>query len=52
MLLSPFFQSDGRLLGVARDTGLPLLQSARPLRRLMARTMAGLTLSSPLASPR
>jgi 2-polyprenyl-6-methoxyphenol hydroxylase-like FAD-dependent oxidoreductase len=52
MLLSPFFQSDGRLLGVARDTGLPLLQRTRPLRRLMARTMAGLTLSSPLASPR
>jgi 2-polyprenyl-6-methoxyphenol hydroxylase-like FAD-dependent oxidoreductase len=45
MALSPFFQADGRLLGLARDTGLPLLQRARPLRRLMARTMAGLTLS-------
>lgn len=45
MALSPFFQADGRLLGLARDTGLPLLQRARPLRRLMARTMAGLILS-------
>jgi 2-polyprenyl-6-methoxyphenol hydroxylase-like FAD-dependent oxidoreductase len=44
MALSPFFQLDGRLLGLARDAGLPLLQRARPLRRLMARTMAGLTL--------
>jgi 2-polyprenyl-6-methoxyphenol hydroxylase-like FAD-dependent oxidoreductase len=43
--MSPFFQRDGRILGLARDTGLPLLQRVRPLRRLMARTMAGLTLS-------
>ena len=26
MALSPFFQADGRLLGLARDTGLPLVQ--------------------------
>jgi 2-polyprenyl-6-methoxyphenol hydroxylase-like FAD-dependent oxidoreductase len=45
MALSPFFQLDGRLLGLARDAGLPLLQRAGPLRRLMARTMAGLTLA-------
>jgi 2-polyprenyl-6-methoxyphenol hydroxylase-like FAD-dependent oxidoreductase len=45
MALSPFFQADGRLLGLARDTGLPLVQRVRPLRRLMARTMAGLVLS-------
>jgi 2-polyprenyl-6-methoxyphenol hydroxylase-like FAD-dependent oxidoreductase len=45
MALSPFFQQDGRLLGLARDTGLPLVQRVRPLRRLMARTMAGLTMS-------
>jgi 2-polyprenyl-6-methoxyphenol hydroxylase-like FAD-dependent oxidoreductase len=45
MALSPFFQADGRLLGLARDTGLPLVQRARPFRRLMARTMAGLVLS-------
>jgi 2-polyprenyl-6-methoxyphenol hydroxylase-like FAD-dependent oxidoreductase len=51
MLLSPFFQSDGRVLGLARDTGLPLVQRVRPLRRLMARTMSGLTLSSSVASP-
>jgi 2-polyprenyl-6-methoxyphenol hydroxylase-like FAD-dependent oxidoreductase len=45
MALSPFFQADGRLLGLARDTGLPLVQRVRPLRRAMARTMAGLVLS-------
>ena len=45
MALSPFFQQDGRILGLARDTGLPLVQRARPLRKLMARTMAGLTMS-------
>ena len=45
MALSPFFQADGRLLGLARDTGLPLFQRLRPIRRLMARTMAGLILS-------
>jgi 2-polyprenyl-6-methoxyphenol hydroxylase-like FAD-dependent oxidoreductase len=44
MALSPFFQSDGRVLGLARDLGLPVVQRARPVRRLMARTMAGLTL--------
>jgi 2-polyprenyl-6-methoxyphenol hydroxylase-like FAD-dependent oxidoreductase len=42
MALSPFFQHDGRLLGLARDAGLPLVQRVRPLRRLMARSMAGL----------
>lgn len=44
MALSPFFQADGRLLGLARDVGLPTLQRVRPLRSLMARTMAGLVL--------
>ncbi|MGH3135066.1 MAG: FAD-dependent oxidoreductase [Gaiellaceae bacterium] len=47
MALSPFFQGDGRLLGFARDTGLPLVQRVGPLRRLMARTMSGLILSRP-----
>ncbi len=45
MALSPFFQADGRLLGLARDTGLPLFQRVKPMRRLMARTMGGLILS-------
>jgi 2-polyprenyl-6-methoxyphenol hydroxylase-like FAD-dependent oxidoreductase len=45
MALSPFFQADGRLLGLARDTGLPLVQRVGPLRRAMARTMSGLVLS-------
>jgi 2-polyprenyl-6-methoxyphenol hydroxylase-like FAD-dependent oxidoreductase len=44
MALSPFFQADGRLLGLARDVGLPTLHRAPLLRGLMARTMAGLVL--------
>jgi 2-polyprenyl-6-methoxyphenol hydroxylase-like FAD-dependent oxidoreductase len=41
-LLSPFFQSNGRLKGWARDAGLPLMWRIPPLRRGMTLTMAGL----------
>lgn len=40
-LLSPFFQSDGKLKGYARNTVLPLLPKVPYLRRQMLRTLAG-----------
>jgi 2-polyprenyl-6-methoxyphenol hydroxylase-like FAD-dependent oxidoreductase len=40
-LMTPFFQSDGRLRGWARDIGLPLLPSIPPIRRLMLKTLRG-----------
>ncbi len=40
--LSPFFQSQGTVLGLGRDIGLPLISKVRPLRRFMVKTMAGL----------
>ncbi|HET7500294.1 MAG TPA: NAD(P)/FAD-dependent oxidoreductase [Kofleriaceae bacterium] len=40
--LTPFFQSDSRLLGVVRDLVFPVSGWLRPLRRRMVRTMAGL----------
>lgn len=40
--LTPFFQSDSRLLGVVRDLVFPTSAWLAPLRRRMVRTMAGL----------
>ena len=40
-LLTPFFQSGSRILGWGRDVALPLLTAVPPLRRRMARTLAG-----------
>jgi 2-polyprenyl-6-methoxyphenol hydroxylase-like FAD-dependent oxidoreductase len=40
--LTPFFQSDSRLLGVVRDLIFPTSRWLRPLRRRMVRTMAGI----------
>lgn len=40
-LLTPFFQSGSRILGWGRDIALPLLTAVPPLRRRMARTLAG-----------
>lgn len=40
--LTPFFQSDSRLLGFARDLVFPVSRWLAPLRRRMVRTMAGL----------
>lgn len=39
--LTPFFQSGSTILGWGRDLALPLLAATPPLRRLMARTLAG-----------
>ena len=39
--LTPFFQSEGWLLGAGRDVALPLMMRAPPLRREMERAMAG-----------
>ncbi len=41
-LLSPFFQSDGFLLGWGRDVALPLMTRLPWLRRQMALTMGGI----------
>ena len=40
--LTPFFQSDSRVLGFVRDLVFPASQWLAPLRRRMVRTMAGL----------
>ena len=40
-LLTPFFQSDGRLLGVGRNMFLPRMHHFPPLRRLMLKTLRG-----------
>jgi 2-polyprenyl-6-methoxyphenol hydroxylase-like FAD-dependent oxidoreductase len=40
-LLTPFFQSGSTLLGWGRDLALPLLVRTPPIRRLMAKTLAG-----------
>ncbi len=40
-LLTPFFQSGSRILGWGRDVALPLLTAVPPLRRRMAKTLAG-----------
>ncbi|HXU31714.1 MAG TPA: NAD(P)/FAD-dependent oxidoreductase [Thermoanaerobaculia bacterium] len=40
-LLTPFFQSGSRILGLGRDVALPILTAIPPIRRLMARTLAG-----------
>jgi 2-polyprenyl-6-methoxyphenol hydroxylase-like FAD-dependent oxidoreductase len=40
-LLTPFFQSGSRVLGWGRDIALPLLTAVPPVRRQMARTLAG-----------
>jgi 2-polyprenyl-6-methoxyphenol hydroxylase-like FAD-dependent oxidoreductase len=40
-LLSPTFQSDHAVLGMARDIALPILASIGPVRDLMERTLAG-----------
>ena len=39
--LSPFFQSSHSWLGPARDIGLPIMGSIRPLRAFMERVLAG-----------
>lgn len=39
--LTPFFQSDGWLLGMGRDIALPLMSRFPPTRRIMALSMAG-----------
>jgi len=40
-LLSPFFQHRGWLLGAGRDIAIPAMVRVPPVRRTMARTMAG-----------
>jgi 2-polyprenyl-6-methoxyphenol hydroxylase-like FAD-dependent oxidoreductase len=40
-LLTPFFQSGSRILGLGRDIALPILTAIPPIRKLMARTLAG-----------
>jgi len=40
-LLTPFFQSGSRILGLGRDIALPILTAIPPIRRLMAKTLAG-----------
>lgn len=52
--LTPFFQSDSRLLGWLRDWTFPVANAVPPLRRLMIRTMAGVSmgvLARPLHLP-
>ena len=39
--LTPFFQSGSRILGLGRDVALPILTAIPPVRKLMARTLAG-----------
>lgn len=39
--LTPFFQSGSRILGLGRDVALPILTAIPPIRKLMARTLAG-----------
>lgn len=39
--LTPFFQSDSRLLGWMRDLGFPLMRWVPPVKRLMMASMAG-----------
>jgi 2-polyprenyl-6-methoxyphenol hydroxylase-like FAD-dependent oxidoreductase len=45
-LLSPFFQSRGRVLGILRDIGLPILPKLPIVREQMLLTMTGLKRSS------
>jgi 2-polyprenyl-6-methoxyphenol hydroxylase-like FAD-dependent oxidoreductase len=45
-LLSPFFQSSGRMLGILRDIGLPVLPKLPIVRRQMLLTMTGLKRSA------
>lgn len=40
-LLTPFFQSNGWLLGAGRDLGLPLMMAVPPIRRQMELAMSG-----------
>ncbi len=40
-LLTPFFQSGSSILGLGRDIALPILTAIPPVRKLMARTLAG-----------
>jgi 2-polyprenyl-6-methoxyphenol hydroxylase-like FAD-dependent oxidoreductase len=53
--LTPFFQSDLTPLGWLRDLLMPLCAAIPPLRRLMVRSMSGLSqglgLGAPLALP-
>ena len=42
--LTPLFQSDSRVLGIARDLVFPVANAFPPLRRHMTRTMAGVAL--------
>jgi 2-polyprenyl-6-methoxyphenol hydroxylase-like FAD-dependent oxidoreductase len=42
--LTPFFQSEGWVLGLGRDLGLPVMMRVPPLRREMERAMAGVRL--------
>jgi hypothetical protein len=39
--LTPFFQSDSRLLGWLRDWTFPIANRLPPMRRFMVSTMAG-----------
>ncbi|QOV91743.1 FAD-dependent oxidoreductase [Humisphaera borealis] len=39
--LTPFFQSNSRLLGIGRNLALPVLCRCRPTRRMMLRTLCG-----------
>lgn len=39
--LTPFFQSDSRVLGWMRDVGFPLMKWVPPVKRLMMASMAG-----------
>jgi 2-polyprenyl-6-methoxyphenol hydroxylase-like FAD-dependent oxidoreductase len=45
-LLSPFFQSEGQLLGILRDIGLPILPKLPIIRGQMLLTMTGLKKSA------
>lgn len=40
-IFTPFFQSDGQLLGLGRDIALPLMQAIPPLRWQMELSLAG-----------
>lgn len=42
-LLTPFFQSESRLLGISRDIALPLMCRVPPVRRRMAAAVTGMT---------
>lgn len=49
--LTPFFQSDLTPLGWLRDLFMPLCAALPPLRRLMVRSMSGLSLGLGLGAP-